>query len=418
MVEREVLADGLTLLVERVPAVRSATIGVWLRMGSRHEPSRLSGICHFIEHLLFKGTENRSAREISLLTDRMGGHLDAFTSKENTCFYARVLDEHLPLAVDLLSDIVRHPLFDAEELERERRVILEEIRMVNDSPEDRIYDLFCESFWPRHPLGRPIQGTEEKVGAMSRRTVANFFRRAYVPENMVIAVAGRVTARHRRLLERAFTGLPSGKRVAAGGAPRFRPGLRRELRKDVDQVHLLFGLPGLASGDPDRFCLHLLNTLLGGSISSRLFRRVREERGLAYSVASQVHSHEGGGLLTVYAGTSPASAREVLALCLEEMRDLAAHAPAAEEVDVARDHLKGSMLLSLESTSSRMSRAAREEMVLGRHMTAEEITAELDRVQPEHLQRLAEKLMAGRRVALAAVGNTKGLRIRERELAL
>lgn len=418
MVEREILSDGLTLLFEKVPGMRSASIGVWLRMGSRHEPARLSGICHFIEHLVFKGTETRSAREISLLTDRMGGNLDAFTSKENTCFYARVLDEHLPMAVDLLADIVRRPRFDGEELERERKVILEEIRMVSDSPEDRIYDLFCEEFWPRHPLGRPIQGTEEKVSRVSRRTVDNFFRRAYVPPNLVIAVAGHVSARDRRLIRKAFSGLPAGERVASGRPPRFVPGVRKERRKQLEQVHLMFGVPGLAAGDEGRFTVHMLNTVLGGSISSRLFRRVREERGLAYSVASHVHTHEGAGLVTVYAGTSPQVAGEVLTVCLEEMRDLAATAPTAEEVDVARDHLKGNMLLALESTASRMSRAAREEIVLGRHYEPAEIAARLDAITAEDLRQMAERLFAGKEVALAAVGNTAGWRVRKRELAL
>ncbi len=416
MVEKEVLDDGLTLLFERVPAFRSASIGVWLRMGSAHEPKRLGGICHFIEHLLFKGTQTRSAREISLLTDRMGGNLDAFTSKEMTCFYCRVLDEHLPTAVELLSDIVRRPLFDPEEFERERRVIVEEIRMVNDAPEDRIYDLFCESFWPRHALGRPIQGTEASVLEMTPRTVSRFFRRAYVPENMLVSIAGRFSARDRRRIRAAFSGLPSGKRVVAPRSPRFVPEVVRETRKQLEQMHLLLGVPALPQGDERRFALHLLNTLLGGSISSRLFRTIREERGLAYAVSSHVHAHEGAGLITIYAGSSPENARQVLRLAMEGLREIAASAPSSEEVDVARDHLKGNMLLALESTTSRMSRAAREEMVLGRHLDTEEISDQLDAVTPEALRVLAEQLFSGQRIALALVGRTGGLRLRDREL--
>lgn len=418
MVEREVLPDGLTLLFERVPGVRSASVGVWLRIGSRHEPARLSGICHFIEHLVFKGTATRSARDISLLTDRIGGNLDAFTTKEMTCFYARVLDEHLPLAIDLLADIVRQPRFDPEELERERNVILEEIRMVQDAPEERVYDLFCERFWPDHALGRPIQGTLESVGGMSRRTVLNWFRRAYVPQNLVIAAAGKLTDATRDGLRRAFRTLPSGTRPENGKPPRFAPGVFVERRKDQEQVHLLLGMPALPSGDDRRFALHMLNTLLGGSLSSRLFHRIRDERGLAYSVASQVHTHAGAGLLTIYAGTSPENAGEVVRLALDEMRDLAAHAPAEEEVEVARDHLKGNLLLALESTSSRMSRAAREEMTLGRHVTTREINAGLDAVRPAEIRALAEELFAGVTAALAAVGRTGKLRVREQDLAL
>ncbi|MDH3283695.1 MAG: insulinase family protein, partial [Acidobacteriota bacterium] len=225
MVQREKLDNGLTVLFEDVPAVRSASIGIWLRIGSRHESPDLSGICHFIEHLVFKGTAGRSARDISLLTDRIGGNLDAFTTKELTCFLARVLDEHLPIAVDLLGDIVLHPKFDGDELERERRVILEEIRMVLDSPEDRVYDLFCERFWPGHPLGRPIQGTEETVGGMSRDTVTGWFKQAYVPENLIVSVAGHLDVGHRSLVRETFSKLPSGEPAALGGAPGFVPGV-------------------------------------------------------------------------------------------------------------------------------------------------------------------------------------------------
>ncbi len=418
MIEREVLPGGLTMLCEDVPAVRSVSVGVWLRMGSRHEPPRLGGISHFLEHLVFKGTETRSAKDISLLADRIGGNLDAFTSKEMTCFYVRCLDEHLPIAVDLLSDILRCPRFDAAELERERGVILEEIRMVTDAPEDRIYDLFAEKVWPKHPLGRPIQGTLETVSKMSRATVLKYFRRAYVPQNMVVAAAGRLSSEHRDLLRKAFSGLPQGEAVVNGGPPRFRAERVTESRKQMEQVHLLFGIPGLPSGDDDRFVLHVLNTILGGSLSSRLFHKIREERGLVYSVSSSTHGHHGTGLLTVYAGTSPEKAREVVQLALAEMRDLAEHGPTQEEWEVARDHLKGSYLLGLESTAARMSRIAREEMVLGRQMPAEEIAAHLDAATPERVRALAERLFTKRRVALAAVGRIKGLRVRDEDLVL
>lgn len=417
MVEREILADGLTLLFEDVPGVKSAAIGVWLRMGSRHEPARLSGICHFLEHLVFKGTETRTAREISLLTDRIGGNLDAFTTKEMTTFYARVLDEHLPLAIDLLSDIVRHPRFDAEELERERHVILEEIRMVNDSPEERLYDLFCETFWAGHPLGRSIQGTEKTVGAMSRRTVLNWFKQAYVPPNVVVSAAGLLSADNRERIRQAFRGLPGGKRSQDGRGPRFRGGLVKENRKEMEQVHLMLGLPALSAGDEGRFALHMLNTVLGASISSRLFRRIREERGLVYSVGSQLHAHDGGGMLTVYAGTSPDKVGEVVAITMEELSTLAAHPPSEAEIEVARDHLKGNMLLSLESTSSRMSRSAREEMVLGRCMTTEEILERLASTGPSEVQDMAARLFRGQ-LACAAVGRTSKLKLREEALQL
>ncbi len=418
MVHKERLQNGLTVLFEEVPAVRSASIGVWLRLGSRHESEDQSGICHFIEHLVFKGTTSRSARDISLLTDRIGGNLDAFTTKEMTCFLARVLDEHLPVAVDLLGDIVLHPKFDGEELERERGVILEEIRMVLDSPEDRVYDLFCERFWPDHPLGRPIQGTEETVGGMSRATVAEWFKHAYVPQNLIVSLAGHIDEGHRAIVRETFSKLPSGTPVAPGDAPDFVPGVVTENRQDVEQVHLLLGLAGLPAGHDDRYTMHMLNTILGGSISSRLFQKVREEHGLAYAISSQLHSYRGAGLLVIYAGTSPGNVEKVLSLTTGELRRMAADGPGKEDVEVARDHLKGNMLLALESTTSRMSRAAREEMILGRHQTADEIVERLDAIDPAHIRDLAGRILGGQEVALAAVGKTNGITIDEKELAL
>lgn len=417
-IEKEVLDDGLTLLVEHVPDVKSASLGVWLRLGSRDEPDELSGICHFIEHLVFKGTERRTAREISLISDRLGGHFDAFTSKDTTCFFAKVLDEHVPTAVDLLADIVCHPLFDPEDLERERGVILEEIRMVLDSPEERIFDLFSETFWPGHPLGRPIQGTEQTVGGMSRDDVQRFFRDAYVPPNLIVAIAGCVSEESKRAIRDAFSNIRPGTSVAPIGTPAWNPGIRREDKQELEQVHLLFGIPGLPAGDERRFDLQLLNTILGGSLSSRLFQKVREERGLAYAVSSQVQGHQGAGLLTIHAGTSPDRAREVLDLGLAELRAMAAEAPTEEEVDVARDHLKGSLILALESTSARMSRAAREEIVLGRNLTMDEIVDQLDAVSGESIRALCESLVTGQRAGLVLVGRTSGVDVTEEELVL
>lgn len=417
-IEKTTFDDGLTLLVERVPDVRSASLGVWLKLGSRDEPAELSGICHFLEHLVFKGTERRSAREISLVSDRIGGHLDAFTSKDTTCFFAKVLDEHVPTAVDLLADIVRHPRFDPEDLERERGVILEEIRMVLDAPEDRIYDLFCESFWPDHPLGRPIQGTEETIGSMTRDGVADFFRQSYVPPNLIVAMAGRITDDHLAAVREAFADIRPGQPAPASPPPTWVPGLRRENKQELEQVHLLGGVPGLPAGDERRFELQLLNTILGGSLSSRLFQKVREERGLAYAVSSHVQGHAGAGLLTVHAATSPERAREVLDLTIGELRAMAAEAPTRDEVDVARDHLKGSLLLALESTSARMSRAAREQMVLGRNLSVDEIVERLEAVTPDGIRSLCEQLVSGQSLGLAMVGKASEVQIEEEDLRL
>jgi predicted Zn-dependent peptidase len=417
-IEKTTLDDGLTLLMEPVPDVRSASLGVWLEMGSRDEPAELSGICHFLEHLVFKGTERRSAREISLISDRIGGHLDAFTSKDTTCFFAKVLDEHVPTAVDLLSDIVRHPRFDPEDLERERGVILEEIRMVLDAPEERIYDLFCEAIWPEHPLGRPIQGTEQTIGSMQRDRIEGFFREAYVPPNLIVAMAGRITDEHVETIREAFSNIRPGVAAKPIEPPSFRTGLWREQKQELEQVHLLAGLPGLPAGDDRRFELQMLNTILGGSLSSRLFQKVREERGLAYAVSSHVQGHQGAGLLTIHAATAPERAREVLDLALTELRAMAAEPPTDDEVEVARDHLKGSLLLALESTSARMSRAAREHMVLGRNLSLDEIVERLEAVTRESIRALCERLVVGQSLALAMVGKASEVQIGEEDLKL
>lgn len=417
-IRRQVLPNGITLLTESMPHVRSVSLGVWLRRGSRHEPARLNGISHFIEHLVFKGTEKRTARDIALAVDSIGGQMDAFTSKEYTCFYAKVLDEHLDEAVDLLADIVRHPRFDAEELERERKVIVEEIRMVEDSAEELVYDLFSEHFWPSHPLGRPIQGTEHTVGKMSRGRVLDFFREAYRPRNMLIVAAGNLShdALARRV-KKAFGAMPRG--ASTGRAvrpPRPRGGVVTREKGQLEQMHLLLGLPSFPEGGEPRYPLFVLNALLGGTMSSRLFQKVREERGLVYSVYSAVNTFADTGLLVVYAATSPSTAREVLDLVVAELRELKDKGPGAEEVRVAREHLKGSLMLSLESTSSRMSNLARQEIYRRRRYGLDEALAGIARVTPEAVHRTAERLFAGARPALAVVGRTRKLGIREEAL--
>lgn len=417
-IRRQILPNGITLLTESMPHVRSVSLGVWLRRGSRHEPARLNGISHFIEHLVFKGTEQRTARDIALAVDSIGGQMDAFTSKEYTCFYAKVLDEHLGDAVDLLSDIVRHPRFDADELERERKVIVEEIRMVEDAAEELVYDLFSEHFWPSHPLGRPIQGTEGTVGAMSRARVLSFFREAYRPRNMLIVAAGNL--RHEDLARRArkaFGEIPRGEgSIAATRPPRPRGGVVTRNKPQLEQMHLLLGLPSFAEGRERRYPLFVLNALLGGTMSSRLFQKIREERGLAYSVYSAVNTFADTGLMVVYAATSPATAREVLDLLVGELRELREKGPGADEVRVAREHLKGSLMLSLESTSSRMSNLARQEIYHRRRYGIDEALAGIAKVTPEAVHRTARELFEGAKPALAAVGRTGKLKLRAEDL--
>ena len=413
MIRKEVLDNGLTLLTESMPQVRSVTIGVWLRRGSRDEPARLNGISHFIEHLVFKGTENRTAREIALSMDSVGGQIDAFTSKEYTCFYAKVLDQHLDEAVDLLADIVQRPLFDPEELERERQVILEEIRMVEDTPDDLIYDLFAGEFYPRHTLGRPIQGTAETVSAMTRRQLLGFFRRSYRPANLLVAAAGNLRhPRLARLVRAGFADLEPG-RPANGKLtlPRIRCGTVTRAKNSLGQLHLLLGLPAFGETFAERYALHVFNTILGGTMSSRLFQRIREERGLAYSVYSGLHGFKDTGQLMIYAATRPSTAAEVVRLALDELRSLRDHGPSDDETDVAREHLKGSLMLALESTASRMSNLARQEIYLGRPRSLTDTLRGIAAASPRRVHRLCRQLLDGQRVGLAAVGPVRRLRL-------
>ena len=406
MIRHQRLPNGLTLITESIPYVRSVSLGVWLTRGSRHEPAALNGVSHFLEHLVFKGTATRSAREIALAMDSLGGQMDAFTTKEYTCFYAKVLDEHLPEAVDLLADIVQHPRFDPLEVERERKVVLQEIRMVKDAPDELVYDLFAEYFYRGSALGRPIQGTAGTLRALSRRRLMRFFRAAYRPDNMLIAAAGSL--RHDRLaglVRDAFGAMKRGNGArSALPRPRARGGVVRRAKRDVEQTHLLLGLPASPENFTDRYALYVLNTLLGGTMSSRLFQKIREQRGLAYSVYSGVNGFRDCGFLMVYLATSPPRSREAVDVILGDLVDLREKGPTESELQVAKEHLNGSLMLALESTSSRMSNLARQHMYFGRQFTLREILRGIEAVSIEEVHALARDLFRDTPVALAAVG--------------
>ena len=420
-IQKEVLPNGLVLLTEGMPHVRSVSLGVWLRRGSRHEPAALNGVSHFIEHLVFKGTETRNAREIALAVDSIGGQMDAFTSKEYTCFYAKVLDEHLPNAVDLVADIVRRPLFEAGELERERKVICEEIRMVEDTAEELVYDLFSSHVYPSHPLGRPIQGSEHTVGRMSRKRVYEFFRGVYLPSNILIVAAGNVVHRSlARTVTKAFGSMERGSNppVKAQPAPLMRGGIVRRDKRQLEQMHLLMGLPAFPETFSGRYPMFVLNAILGGTMSSRLFQKIREERGLAYSVYSAVNAFQDTGLMMVYAATAPKTANEVTSLVMAELADLRDRPPSDDEVRVAKEHLKGSLMLSLESTGSRMSNLARQEIYHGRQFGLDEILKAIGDVTPDAVHSVARRLFAGARPALAVVGRTSAFKLTPSALRL
>jgi predicted Zn-dependent peptidase len=389
VVVTETLPSGLRLLTESMPHVRSATVGVWLTRGSRHERDAESGVAHFVEHMLFKGTTTRSAQMIAQTIDSIGGQLDAFTSKEYAGYYIKVLDEHLPLAIELLGDIVMHPAFAPADIEREQSVILEEIKMVEDAPDDLVHEVFAQQFWARHPLGRPILGTPETVSSFDRDRLRSYFGSTYLAPHVIVAAAGHLEhAQVRDLVSRVFEGLPGGASAGDDDPPDVTPGLVIR-QKDIEQSHLCLGAPAYPNAHADRHAMYVLNTVLGGSMSSRLFQHIREERGLAYAVFSSLATYSDAGAITVYAGCATERVGEVVDLTLAELRDLRSGPVPADELQRAKDHLKGSLTLSLENTSSRMSQLARQEMQFGRQFTLDQILAAIDAVSAEDVQRVA-----------------------------
>ncbi|HXW04091.1 MAG TPA: pitrilysin family protein [Vicinamibacterales bacterium] len=404
LVVREVLDNGLRLITERMPQVRSITIGVWLRRGSRHEVERCSGIAHFVEHMLFKGTHTRTAEDIAQAIDSIGGQLDAFTAKEYASYYIKVLDEHLPVAVDLLSDIVLRPGFNPEEIEREKKVILEEIKMVEDTPDDLVHELFTQHFWEGHPLGRPILGTRETVEAFTGDALREYFAGAYVAPNIIVSAAGNLEhARVRDLVGGAFASVPRTGETYSESAPTVVPQVVTRT-KDLEQSHVCLGTNSYPQRHDDRYVSYILNTLLGGSMSSRLFQNVREKRGLAYSVFSGLSSYRDAGNITIYAGCAADAVEEVIDLCVEELRTLKRGPVPDAELRRAQDHLKGSLMLSLENTASRMSHLARQEIYFDRHFGLDETLSGVQRVTAGDVQRVARDLFVNGSLAATVLG--------------
>lgn len=408
MIVREVLGNGLRLLTESMPHVRSISVGVWLTRGSRHEPEDRSGIAHFVEHMLFKGTASRSAEDIAQEIDSIGGQLDAFTAKEYASYYIKVLDEHLPRALEVLSDIVLHPAFDADDIEREKKVILEEIKMVEDTPDDLVHELFTQSFWEGHPLGRPILGTRETVEALTQQALQDYFRRVYTANNFVISAVGNLEhASVRELVEAAFAGIVPTGDVAIDQVPVVSP--RFAVRtKDLEQSHICLGTTSYSQSHCDRYVSYVLNTLLGGSMSSRLFQNVREKRGLAYAVFSGLSAYRDAGALTIYAGCATEAVGEVIDLTVEELRTIKKTPAPDTELRRAKDHLKGSLMLSLENTASRMSHLARQEIYFDRQFSLDETLEGVERVTAGDLQRVAGDLFRNGGLAGTVLGPLDG----------
>lgn len=416
-VHREVLPNGLVLITEPMPQVRSVSVGIWLRSGSRREPAELNGITHFIEHMVFKGTERRSAEEIARAVDGVGGMLDAFTAKEMTCFNTKVLDEHLPLAFDVLADLVRRPLFAEDDVHKEKSVVLEEIKMDQDNPDYVVHEVFTQGFWRGHPLGLPIIGTPETVRGFRSAAVADCFRRWYVPSNMVIAAAGHVTPQQmRELVEQEFGALPRGDNLLLDSAPTSVPHLTVHPR-ELEQAHLCIGVRAYPMAHEKRFVLAVLNSALGGGTSSRLFQSVRERQGLAYAVFSDVSLYHDAGLLTVYAATSRENAERLIRTIAGEFRRVKDEPMPAEELRRVKDNLRGSLLLSLESSGSRMSHLARQELYFGRFASNEELLASIEVVTAEEVRSLAQEFFQTEQIAATLAGDTAGFRLRREILA-
>ena len=376
MIVRDALDNGIRLVTESMSHVRSVSLGVWLTRGSRHETDDESGMAHFVEHMLFKGTATRTAEAIAQAVDSIGGQLDAFTAKEYASYYVKVLDEHLPLAVDILSDIVLRPAFHEIDIEREKKVILEEIKMVEDTPDDLVHEIFTQAFWEGHPLGRPILGTKDSVEAITQERLRDHFRGAYAAENVIISAAGNLEhSQLREALEKAFGSMPSSGRATA--PTRLRKVVPKVVirNKELEQSHVCLGTSSYPQNHSDRYSSYVMNTMLGGSMSSRLFQNIREKRGLAYSVFSGINAYRDAGYLTVYAGCANEAVGEVIDLVVEEMKMIKQTPVPDSELRRAKDHLKGSVMLSLENTSSRMSHLARQEIYFDRQFSLDETLA-------------------------------------------
>ncbi len=389
-----------------------------MRAGSRHELPELNGISHFAEHMVFKGTKSRSAQRIAREVDAIGGNLDAFTGKETICFNMKVLDDHVPTALDVLSDLVLNPVFASEEIARERGVILEEIKMDEDNPDTLVHEIFTQSFWRGHPLGKPILGTRETVGSFEQNTLLRFYEQRFLAGNMVFSAAGNLE--HDSFVElvtRQFGALGPGSISSDSGVPQVTPRINLRNKKSLEQVQLCLGVQSPPVADESRYITLLLNTILGGGMSSRLFQTVREERGLVYAIYSDLNPYRDTGALCVYAGTSADRAVQVIDLIMEEFRRLKTEPLQAGELRRAKDQLKGNLLLSLESSMSRMSNLARQQMYFERFFSLDEILERVEGVTEEQVMAMATELFQPDRVAVTMLGRLDGLRLNRNQLA-
>ena len=417
-IHRQALPNGLVVITETMQHVRSVSVGIWVRNGSRREVPSENGLAHFLEHMVFKGTERRSAEHIAREMDSVGGMLDAFTSKEQICFNAKVLDEHLPIAFDVLADLVLRPKLDSDDVKKERQVVLEEIKMDLDNPEYLLHDLFTRGFWPNHSLGRPILGTPETVRGFDPEALRNRFKDWFAPDHIVVTAAGNITHEEvLSLVQKEFGHLKPLLGREEDPVPTTAAPIHLESKRDLEQVHLCVGVPSLPIAHERRFGVAVLNNLLGGGMSSRLFQNIREKQGLAYAVFSELTPYSDAGMLSVYAGTAKETIGQVLDMTIAEFRAMKESPVSEEELLRAKNHLKGSLMLSLESTSSRMSNLARQELYFHRFSSLDEILASIEAVTREEVQSLAREFFQPERIAVTVLGPINGFSVNRARLA-
>jgi len=412
-VRRTVLPSGLRIVTEEVPSVRSAAIGIWVNVGSRDETPAVAGASHFLEHLLFKGTTRRTALEISATIEAVGGEMNAFTSKEYTCFYARVIDTDLPMAIDVVSDLITSSIVSALDVDAERKVVLEEIAMRDDDPSDLVHDLYAETYYGDTHLGRPILGTIKSIKEMSRSSVFNYYKKKYLPQDLVVAVAGNI--KHKRVVAMVEEALSRDNFLDVKGSPQIRPNTPVKtkpmqsvglLTRKTEQAHMFYGMEGVARSDERRFAMGVLSSALGGGMSSRLFQEIREKRGLAYSVYAYAQQFAGSGQIGFYAGCNPTKAIEVVEIIREVLADVAENGMSHEEIERAKGAVRGTLVLSQEDSASRMSRIGKNEIVYGQVMGFDDILKAIARVNPSDVREIASEYLT-KSPTLALVGPFK-----------
>jgi predicted Zn-dependent peptidase len=419
-IRKTVLPNGLLVLTESMPHLRSVSMGAWIGSGSRDEAAEVNGISHFVEHMVFKGTTSRSAQQIAREVDTIGGNLDAFTGKEMVCFNIKVLDQNVPPALEVLADLVLHPTFTPEELAREQGVILEEIKMDEDNPDYLVHEVWTQNFWKGDALGRPILGTAKTVSSFNQQIVFDFYAGRFTPRNMVFSAAGNLD--HDVFVaqvEKEFSSLAASREAATPkiAAPRVTPHITLKRKKSLEQVQFCLGVPAPPVTDARRYGVYLLNTMLGGGMSSRLFQTIREDQGLAYSIYSEMNPFRDTGSICIYAGTSVDKTQKVLQLTLKELRRLKEEVVSDVELKRAKDQLKSNMVIGLESSGSRMTNLARQQMYFGRFFGVDEMMEEIDAVTTANVQELAQQLFQPEMMALTLLGNLGTMKVERGDLA-